>query len=1429
MRPLPPAPCVSLFIRWTRGSDRGRKLAVSLFAVAVLLALGAQPARGQSALDGFDTDADGAVEIFVVQPDGKILIAGQFNTVSPKGGLPVTRHRMARLNPDGSLDSVFNPDPNDAINTLELQADGTILVGGYFSNIGGQNRKYIARLNGTTGQAESFNPDVDNIVIAIAVQADGKILVGGSFSNIGGVPRKYIARLDAATGLPDSFDPNPNGSVSGFSLQTDGKILVCGNFTNIGGQPRRRLARLDSTTGQADSFNPNTDSSGFPTFHTTLQADGKILVHGIFFQLAGQPRRNLARVNEDGTLDAAFNPNLTAVVQAIALQPDGKILAGGVFTTIGGQPRNRIARLDPVTGNADSFNPDSDDQVHAIAVQADGKILAGGFFTNMGGHPRNHIARLESDGSVEQTLNLRMGTFYEVFVTAVQADGKILIGGQFDNVLGVPRANLARLNANGTLDLAFDPSPNSYIQSITLQADGKILVGGNFTSIGGQARNRIARLDATTGLADSFNPNANDEVRPIVVQLDGKILVGGYFTSIGGQVRNRCARLDPTTGLADTLDPNADNYLQTVALQADGKILVGGAFTTIGGQTRRAIARLDPTTGLADSFNPFTGPTAGQMISIVVQPDGKILVSGEFSSIGGQSRKGFARLDPASGLADSFDPNADNSFGGRSMVVQADGKILVGGVFSAIGGQPRRYFARLDPITALADPFDPKADSIVYSLALQADGKILAGGLFGVIGGQRRQLFARLTNDTPALQELAVGPTTVTWTRGGSSPQFAQVSFEYSTDNTNYTPLGIGTFDGSNWSLTGLSFPTGQNFYIRARGYYSTGFAVESGSVAESVRTAFLAPPPTPTPTPTAPPSPTPTPSATAPPSPTLTPGPTPTPGPASQAINLSTRMRVQTEDNVGIGGFIITGTAPKHLLLRGIGPSLTQFGVPNALPDPVLELHGQSINTTTNDNWRDDPAQEAAILASGLAPTNDLESAIDVTLNPGAYTVVVRGKNNTTGVALVEVYDLSQAVPAKLANISTRAFVSTGDDIVIAGFILGNQSGSDRIVVRGIGPSLTSVGVPNALANPTLELRDSNGALLIANNNWQDDPNQAAELMAAGLAPTNPLESGIAATLPPGLYTTLLAGLNNGTGIGLVEVYDRGGGNGTPSPTATATPTPSVTPPASPTPSATPSGTPTPVPIPSPQCFVNEHYDNITTLPGAGWVQINHSVPATNGWFQGNGAIFPSQSGVPASYIATNFTNGPNAFDRRSESRASHPAGQPAPPPTPTPTATPPTNALSNWLLTPPLTVQNGAMMTFYTRTVDAPQFPDRLQVRMSLNGSSTNVGTTPFGVGDFTVLMLDINPGLTTTGYPSTWTQFTVAVSGVPTPTTGRLAFRYYVPNGGPNTPYGDYIGVDTVSFFCMPPTPTPTPFPTPTSAPGTPGPSSAAEHSD
>lgn len=255
----------------------------------------------------------------------------------------------------------------------------------------------------------------------------------------------------------------------------------------------------------------------------------------------------------------------------------------------------------------------------------------------------------------------------------------------------------------------------------------------------------------------------------------------------------------------------------------------------------------------------------------------------------------------------------------------------------------------------------------------------------------------------------------------------------------------------------------------------------------------------------------------------------------------MSTRMRVQTGDNVGIGGFIITGSVPKRVILRAIGPSLTAFGVPDALPDPVMELHGQGFVAMINDNWRD--TQEAEIQATGIAPSNDLESAIVVTLDPGAYTAIVRGNGGTSGVALIEIYDLNQGVTSKLANLSTRAFVSTGDNVVIAGFLLSQPGLPDRIVVRGVGPSLAPglFPVSAVLADPTLELRDNNGALVLVDNDWQDDPAQATQITAAGLALSNAREAGIAATLSPGLYTALLQGNFGGTGIGVVEIYDLG------------------------------------------------------------------------------------------------------------------------------------------------------------------------------------------------------------------------------------------------------------------------------------------------
>jgi hypothetical protein len=246
----------------------------------------------------------------------------------------------------------------------------------------------------------------------------------------------------------------------------------------------------------------------------------------------------------------------------------------------------------------------------------------------------------------------------------------------------------------------------------------------------------------------------------------------------------------------------------------------------------------------------------------------------------------------------------------------------------------------------------------------------------------------------------------------------------------------------------------------------------------------------------------------------------------------------VETGDKIMIGGFIITGNAPKNVAIRGLGPAVASFGLTDFLADPFLELHSSNgALLQANDNWKE--TQRAEIEGIGLAPNDDREAVIVTTLTPGAYTALLTGKGGTTGVGLVEMYDLNPGSDSQLGNISTRGFVQGGNSVLIAGFILGSNTGSDRIAIRGLGPSLSQFGLNPVLADPTLELHDNNGATLISNDDWESDPVSAANLILFNLAPSNPKEPAIFTSLPPGTFTAILAGKNGGIGIGTVEIYN--------------------------------------------------------------------------------------------------------------------------------------------------------------------------------------------------------------------------------------------------------------------------------------------------
>ena len=248
---------------------------------------------------------------------------------------------------------------------------------------------------------------------------------------------------------------------------------------------------------------------------------------------------------------------------------------------------------------------------------------------------------------------------------------------------------------------------------------------------------------------------------------------------------------------------------------------------------------------------------------------------------------------------------------------------------------------------------------------------------------------------------------------------------------------------------------------------------------------------------------------------------------------NISTRLGVGTNEDVLIGGFIIGGNGLKQLVLRALGPTLTQFGVNGVLQNPALELHNSAGGLiTSNDDWAQ--ASNAQSIPANLRPPNSLESAILTGLDPGSYTAIVRGINNTTGVALLELYDIDPTASSHLANISTRGLVQTDSNVMIAGLIV--QSNSEEVIVRALGPTLSQFGVANALADPTLELRDTNGTLIASNNNWKDT--QQSDIQASGYAPLNDLESALIRTLAPANYTAIVRGVNGTTGVALVEVY---------------------------------------------------------------------------------------------------------------------------------------------------------------------------------------------------------------------------------------------------------------------------------------------------
>jgi uncharacterized delta-60 repeat protein len=462
-----------------------------------------------------------------------------------------------------------------------------------------------------------------------------------------------------------------------------------------------------------------------------------------------------------------------------------------------------------------------------------------------------------------------------VLAMAIQPDGKILLGGSFTSVLGVPRANIARLNVDGTLDTGFDPQTDGAVYAVAVQPDGKVLLGGSFGTLqpngalAATARQYLARVHADGALDAAFDPKADNHVRSILPQPDGKVLVAGDFTSMqpngaaSATPRSYVARLMSDGSLDAGFTPNANDVVYALAVQSDQKILLGGDFTTLQGTgavsptNRRYVARLNADGTLDASFDPKAN---GTVFAVTKQSDGKLLLGGAFTTLQPNgtpspvTRSYIARVNATGTLDTGFNPSANGAV--FSMARQADGRVLLGGAFTSL--QPngaavattRNYLARLNPEGTLDTTFNPNANGLVYGIALQDDGRVLVGGEFTALqpnaapAAAPRHLFARLVNDTASRVLSAPDFTQITWSHGGAAPVVSAVTFDISTNGgSSWAQVGAGTRIGTsvNWQLTGLSLPA--NGMLRARGRAASGIYNGSSSLFEQLGTFIVAVP----------------------------------------------------------------------------------------------------------------------------------------------------------------------------------------------------------------------------------------------------------------------------------------------------------------------------------------------------------------------------------------------------------------------------------------------------------------------------------------------------------------------------------------------------------------------------------------------------------
>lgn len=813
--------CLRLALRETLAAPAAfcigvpRGLAVVSIALSVCLQAAAQERVAFEPDANFHplmATAEGVrVQIALPQSSGRILIGGSFNSIAN-----VPANGIVRIDLNGNIDGTFKcwPGTRGAILAAASLPDGRIVVGGQFTEFGGESRTSLVRLKPDGSVDPGFNPSIDgdeSEVRVIRAQADGRLLIGGRFKSISGVPRSCIARLTAEGELDDTFDPGQGAEdsfavVYDLAIQEDGKILVAGAFTKFAGESREGIVRLFSDGTVDGAFQTEVKWSPGLAYVRALQIDGhgRVLMSGRFDSVNGEVRRGLARLLPEGELDFGFDTSEGVdgpgepIATVLRVTTNGQIIVGGRFTSIGNVARSSIARLSEDGMVDEKFDPGSgftDDSgmpgvVNDIICFEDGSFVVVGGFSCFRGERRRCIAQITQDGLPDPRFSATDLHFLKVgYVNSIapSQDGGFLAGGSFEIVNGSEYRALARFTARGELDPEFISAfaPHSIVNAILCLDKGQLLVGGEFEVVGGVSRINIARLDADGTLDSEFDAGSgpNGPVYALARQPADSALVGGAFTSFGAYLRLGLARVDWSGAVDPLFDPlityrGGAGEVYAMLVQSDGRILIGGFFDSVNGRPRDSLARLMPNGDLDPDFGGdlHIGGRTVQILAIVQQKDGRILIAGAFENINGQPRSGIARLEKNGSLDTRFVPGLGVGGGDLPIVYSvqpcAEAWLLLAGEFASYDSLPHRNLVQTSIDGNLTDPsattgVKAGTDAVVNALLALEDGGVLVGGGFTRIGFEPVHGLARLkpVPSSPATLriELESGEPVLRW------------------------------------------------------------------------------------------------------------------------------------------------------------------------------------------------------------------------------------------------------------------------------------------------------------------------------------------------------------------------------------------------------------------------------------------------------------------------------------------------------------------------------------------------------------------------------------------------------------------------------------------------------------------------------------------